>query len=512
MFTNALRSSSVSFCTATVSFEREPPSRPRRSPFQLVQKFGRQNWRYFYLARAPTPDRFRSHGVVDGPRICDSTNGSLASAATVLAERTHGGNSSARSNSGRGGSSAEALFFILSAPLRSLEFSLRTKRLLKRKSGIKQSELRVCAMTRTARCGLGIGTRTTNRTASHFRPLNMDTTVQSAGPLHGVKNASGASRTSSPIVRQSTAPRAFASTKPKEVGGRVGAKTAKSTAKYFSVAKHGYEGAKRKAIAWRRDRECGIPIEKPARRTCDEVKGVCYDTLGKRWQASWSQQGRRISKRFPIAEHGAERAKELAIQWRREREAEARLISGCRLRVWWSAEAHSEAGYSDRGIDGAWYDATVTSAGTDTISVRYDVGENKHFVKLAKSLLTASPGIQGIALRVAQSELDAAKRPKQRKQGVKRARAKRDEKRASISDPQIMVRAHASVACAREHGSNDSIDGMFVASCVLHPVCCILRTENDISRSMCMPVPETHRHGRPSLIFFHMMILRLTSK
>lgn len=447
-----------------------------------------------------------------GPEFATPTNGSLASAATVLAERTQGGNSSARSNSGRGSSSAEALFFDFIGAAAVPGILVENEASPEAEVWDKTERITGVCYDKNRQVWIG-------HWHENNKPYRKSFSAAKYG-YDGAKRRAIAWRQERERGVPYEQPHRATIDSPKGVcfneaqrGWRASwCKNGKEHCKYFSVAKHGYEGAKRKAIAWRRDRERGIPIEKPARRTCDEVKGVCYDTLGKRWQASWSQQGRRISKRFPIAEHGAERAKELAIQWRREREAEARLISGCRLRVWWSAEAHSEAGYSDRGIDGAWYDATVTSAGTDTISVRYDVGENKHFVKLAKSLLTASPGIQGIALRVAQSELDAAKRPKQRKQGVKRTRAKRDEKRASISDPQIMVRAHTSVARAREHGSNDLIDGMFVASCVLHPVCCILRIENDVSRSMCMPVPETHRHGRPSLIFFHMMILRLTSK
>eukprot|EP00954_Amorphochlora_amoebiformis_P007899 610476-Amorphochlora_amoeboformis.AAC.1 len=96
--------------------------------------------------------------------------------------------------------------------------------------------------------------------------------------------------------------------------------------KSFSVAKHGYEGARRKvlspvhthigpflsssdrenlfAIQWRRDRENGIPYERPkgacgnalnafcCSRVGFYVLGVCYNEAQRGWRASWCKDGK----------------------------------------------------------------------------------------------------------------------------------------------------------------------------------------------------------------------------
>eukprot|EP00466_Bigelowiella_natans_P005066 jgi/Bigna1/87030/estExt_fgenesh1_pg.C_160065 len=52
--------------------------------------------------------------------------------------------------------------------------------------------------------------------------------------------------------------------------------------KSFSVVKHGYDGARSKAIKWRRDRENGIPYVRP-KGACGKYKGVCYNEAQKGW-------------------------------------------------------------------------------------------------------------------------------------------------------------------------------------------------------------------------------------
>lgn len=185
-------------------------------------------------------------------------------------------------------------------------------------------------------------------------------------------------------------------------------KDGKEHCKYFSVAKHGHEGAREKAIQWRRDRESGIPIEKPARRTCDEVKGVCYDILGKRWQASWSKGGKRISKRFPVAEYGQEGAKQMAIQWRKSREAEVLLVKGCKIEVHWSRTHHKTAGYERPA---AWYPATIERVNERSVTVRYLVGKNEHFRCLDKNNFGAPYTGDNLVFRIATGNVNVRSSP-----------------------------------------------------------------------------------------------------
>jgi len=178
-------------------------------------------------------------------------------------------------------------------------------------------------------------------------------------------------------------------------------KDGKEHCKYFSIAKHGAQGARSKAIRWRMDRENGIPLEKPAKRTCDEVKGVCYDYLGKRWQASWSQGGKRISKRFPVAEWGPIKAKEMAIKWRKSRETAVLLGNGSRVEVYWSKDIHKSAGYEEQ--EASWYSATVISSSYDKVEVEYDVGRNTHFRKLKKENFARPPKGDRLVFRLLSS-------------------------------------------------------------------------------------------------------------
>ncbi len=92
--------------------------------------------------------------------------------------------------------------------------------------------------------------------------------------------------------------------------------------KAFSVSRYGAVAARAKAIKWRRDRELGIPYEKPrSKGTCSQVRGVHFDQRNRQWKASWSINGRRFEKTFSVSKYGDEEAKSMAIQWRRDREA-----------------------------------------------------------------------------------------------------------------------------------------------------------------------------------------------
>ncbi|GAB5354104.1 hypothetical protein AAMO2058_000091000 [Amorphochlora amoebiformis] len=92
--------------------------------------------------------------------------------------------------------------------------------------------------------------------------------------------------------------------------------------KAFSVSRYGPAQARQKAIQWRREREQGIPYQKPTvKGTCSQVRGVHFDQRNKQWKASWSINGRRFEKTFSVSKYGDAEAKRMAIQWRRDREA-----------------------------------------------------------------------------------------------------------------------------------------------------------------------------------------------
>ena len=67
------------------------------------------------------------------------------------------------------------------------------------------------------------------------------------------------------------------------------------------------------------------------------VKGVCFDSVRSRWRASWHENGRERAKYFAVRIHGEDKARELAVEHRRNMEetGRAQRKSG-HLGVTWS--------------------------------------------------------------------------------------------------------------------------------------------------------------------------------